>query len=705
MGFLSALRAQGQGPAPRVDRGPLGARGRARPEPGRGALPPRAAPRRARRGAASEKTTAGDADVPGRTRGGTPRPLARAPASTARAKPDPFDFDASADASVGPETDPEVPASPATRSPAAKSPGSVSRRRSPSDSEPHPGGPSGASSARNRPEPRSAPRETRPEAGPRAPPPPRRGAPPRPRRRRMRHPTGSLRADAVQAPPRHLRRGRRLRHGGGGRRRRRTTGVARERSRSVGGLRVPGRRRAERRRSLRRAERGVPRRGERRGGVRAEPRVGEANARRPERRRVGTRRRRLADEPGLRGEPSLGDPAAFPGAATTAARRAAARARAPTAEPEGAAEGFEAFDALDGGGGGGGGSSGGGRPLRLRDGNARRLDAAARLAVADEAQYALSGTGDRLPVASRLGSAAQLVAVAADPAKRRALAAQGLVPAVLAASLRLATSDPSSANGAARPRAGVIETALGAPAKETAGQRETRRLAAAALLYLSLLDADASDAAEAEKALGAANRTRDLPAALASLLETESESSAKDGEKAVRREAAAEGGFAARLADESERRAESTVRGALRGLKFLPHEAADAQTPALLAAHRAVATRERSAAAATARDARRRARREEAREAERGRRRREGGGGGGGGRARGVRGGGGGGRGGGRGGGGGGGGGGLRGGSGVGRSQGGPRRERRDGRRREARGRRRAGTLRARRRVLLQARG
>ena len=135
---------------------------------------------------------------------------------------------------------------------------------------------------------------------------------------------------------------------------------------------------------------------------------------------------------------------------------------------------------------------------------------------------------------------AQLVAVAADPAKRRALAAQGLVPAVLAASLRLATSDPSSANGAARPRAGV-ETALGAPAKETAGQRETRRLAAAALLYLSLLDADASDAAEAEKALGAANRTRDLPAALASLLETESESSAKDGEAAVRREAAAEG--------------------------------------------------------------------------------------------------------------------------------------------------------------------
>ena len=144
---LQDLRAQGQGPAPRVDRGPprqaRGGRGRAL-EPGRGA--PAASRRASARRATRCRVRENDSRRRGRPgedapRHAPPAPRARAPASTARAKPDPFDFDASADASVGPETDPEVPASPATRSPAAKSPGSASRRRSPLGLRTSPGGP------------------------------------------------------------------------------------------------------------------------------------------------------------------------------------------------------------------------------------------------------------------------------------------------------------------------------------------------------------------------------------------------------------------------------------------------------------------------------------------------------------------------------------------------------------------------------------
>jgi hypothetical protein len=148
MGFLSKIyERKGKGQRRGSIAGLLGkpAAGAGAPSsPAEAPPPPRAAPRRgARRGAASEKTTAGDADVPGEDapRHAPPAPRARAPASNARAKPDPFDFDASADASVGPETDPEVPASPATRSPAAKSPGSASRRRSPLGLRTSPGGP------------------------------------------------------------------------------------------------------------------------------------------------------------------------------------------------------------------------------------------------------------------------------------------------------------------------------------------------------------------------------------------------------------------------------------------------------------------------------------------------------------------------------------------------------------------------------------
>ena len=630
MGFLSKIyERKGKGQRRGSIAGLLGkpAAGAGAPSsPAEAPPPPRAAPRRgARRGAASEKTTAGDADVPGED---APR---HAPPAPARARPPrPPAPSPTRSTSTPPRTrawarrrTPRSPRAP-RRDPPRPSPRAARADADPpSDSEPHPGGPSGASSARNRPEPRSAPRETRPEADPRAPPPPRRARPAPPPTptdaspHRIPAPTPSKRrrvtfaeVDAydmaeededAEEPPESP-----------------ASAPAR-----WGVFGSPGD-----------AE---PSDGDRSAGPSAASLGGanaaEASAPSPE---WAKRTRVVPNEDasgrggggspmspdyagnhprGPRGVPRRGDDGE-----PAASRR---RARADEAEPEGAAEGFEAFDALDGGGGGGGGSSGGGRPLRLRDGNARRLDAAARLAVADEAQYALSGTGDRLPVASRLGSAAQLVAVAADPAKRRALAAQGLVPAVLAASLRLATSDPSSANGAARPRAGVIETA---PARRRRRRRGRGRLGGwRRRRFCTSRSSTRTRATRQRQRRRSARRIERATSRPRSRVCSRPSPSRPRRTARRRFEGRRRRRGASRLGWRTSPSAARSPRFAARfaGWKFLPHEAADAQTLALLAAHRAVATRERSAAAATARDARRRARREEAREAERGRRRRE----------------------------------------------------------------------------------
>jgi|TARA_B110000240_G_scaffold76856_1_gene87645 hypothetical protein len=90
----------------------------------------------------------------------------------------------------------------------------------------------------------------------------------------------------------------------------------------------------------------------------------------------------------------------------------------------------------------------------------------------------------------------------------------------------------------------------------------------------------------------------------------ESESS-KEKEKGARKKLGlGGGGFASLLADGAEAKALKLTRDALRSLKFLPHERADAPTLAMLAAHRALAQIERTAARASQRDAQRRARAE-----------------------------------------------------------------------------------------------
>ena len=108
------------------------------------------------------------------------------------------------------------------------------------------------------------------------------------------------------------------------------------------------------------------------------------------------------------------------------------------------------------------------------------------MADVDEAQYALGGLAPEQPAGGRLASAATLVALVADPRRRRALAAHGLAPRVLRAALDLGRS---VVDGDAR-RGGVIEAALGP-------DPETTRLAAAALLYLSAVGLPAEKAAKA----------------------------------------------------------------------------------------------------------------------------------------------------------------------------------------------------------------
>ena len=107
------------------------------------------------------------------------------------------------------------------------------------------------------------------------------------------------------------------------------------------------------------------------------------------------------------------------------------------------------------------------------------------LAGVDEGAYALGGLAPEQPAGGRLASAATLVALVADPRRRRALAAHGLAP-VLRAALDLGRS---VVDGDAR-RGGVIEAALGP-------DPETTRLAAAALLYLSAVGLPAEKAAKA----------------------------------------------------------------------------------------------------------------------------------------------------------------------------------------------------------------
>ena len=229
---------------------------------------------------------------------------------------------------------------------------------------------------------------------------------------------------------------------------------------------------------------------------------------------------------------------------------------------------------------------GDGSPSPLRGGFAAATSVTGdALADVDEAQYALGGLAPEQPAGGRLASAATLVALVADPRRRRALAAHGLAPRVLRAALDLGRS---VVDGDAR-RGGVIEAALGP-------DPETTRLAAAALLYLSAVGLPAEKAAKAYA-------DGQLATVLEGLL-TPSGRAANDTGAASRVRG---GGFEAALAGGADARAEKTIRAALKGLKFLPEEELNARTLALLAAHRALAQGEKAAAAATARDAARRA--------------------------------------------------------------------------------------------------
>ena len=369
-GFLSKIyERKGKGQRRGSIAGLLG-----KPAAGAGApSSPAEAPRRLapRLGAARDavprrKTTAGDADVPGRTRRGTPRPpLARARPPRPPRQARPVRLRRLRGRERGRRRTPRSPR--ARRIPAAKS-RAARADADPLGLEPHRGGRPALLGPG--PEPRSAPRETRPRRtlAPAAAP---EGAP------RPAPDAGGcvthriLRADAVK--------------------RRRVTfaevdaydaeededaeepRVARERSRPVGVFGSPGD--AEPSDGDRSAgPRGVPRRANERGASVPE-RVGEANAR-PKRDASGRGGGSPMSPDYARTIP--GDPAAFPRRGDDGEPAASPRARARRqAEPEGPPKG-SAFDALDG-------RrrrrrvSGGGRPLRLRDGNARRLDAAARL--------------------------------------------------------------------------------------------------------------------------------------------------------------------------------------------------------------------------------------------------------------------------------------------------------------------------------------
>ena len=233
-------------------------------------------------------------------------------------------------------------------------------------------------------------------------------------------------------------------------------------------------------------------------------------------------------------------------------------------------------------------------PLRGRFAAATAVSGDA-LADVDEAQYALGGLAPDQPAAGRVASAATLVALAAEPRRRRALAAHGLAPRVLRAALDLGRSVVDGDRGR---RGGVIEAALGP-------DPETTRLAAAALLYLSGVDLPAEETVKAYV-------DRDLATILAGLLTPSGRAANENGAgPAAAGSTAASGvrggGFEAALAGGADARAERSIRAALKGLKFLPEEELDARTLALLAAHRALARGEKAAAAATARDAARRA--------------------------------------------------------------------------------------------------
>jgi len=249
------------------------------------------------------------------------------------------------------------------------------------------------------------------------------------------------------------------------------------------------------------------------------------------------------------------------------------------------------------------------------------------LAALDEAQYALSGLGADQPLAGRLACASSLVAIAADARYRRALAQHGLAPRLCRAALDLCASVVGAREGRVRfdsaddADGGVIARALAAERlKKTS---PALGLSAAALLYLSTLELRAGEAS-------ALYAERDVAGILAGLMrraDFDAETNAFSGsgskkgpfEKAPARrlrldetkasdetEKNHSGGFGALLADGAETKALRTTRDALRSLKFLPHEAMDAPTLALLAAHRALAQSERAAARASQREARRR---------------------------------------------------------------------------------------------------
>ena len=231
-----------------------------------------------------------------------------------------------------------------------------------------------------------------------------------------------------------------------------------------------------------------------------------------------------------------------------------------------------------------------------------------QLAALDEAQYALSGLSDDAPVAGRLACASSLVAICADARYRRALAQHGLAPRVCRAALDLCASVvgvQAKLGGQKDEDAGVIARAL----KEKNEKSPALGLSAAALLYLSTLELRASEAT-------VTYAERDVAGILAGLMRhvefRSVEGEVKDAKNTGARKklGLGGGGFGALLADSAEAKAMKTTRDALRSLKFLPHEAADAPTLALLAAHRALAQIERTAARASQRDAQRRSRAE-----------------------------------------------------------------------------------------------
>ena len=253
-------------------------------------------------------------------------------------------------------------------------------------------------------------------------------------------------------------------------------------------------------------------------------------------------------------------------------------------------------------------------PSPMRDARTSTIpESSDALAALDEAQYALSGLGDDAPLAGRLACASSLVAICAEPRFRRALAQHGLAPRVCRAALDLCASvvgvsAKRGAKGVDPDDHGVIARAL--REKCVRSTSPALGLSAAALLYLSTLELRASEAC-------ATYAERDVAGILAGLMRhtefsaSEESESSKEKEKGARKKLGlGGGGFASLLADGAEAKALKLTRDALRSLKFLPHERADAPTLAMLAAHRALAQIERTAARASQRDAQRRARAE-----------------------------------------------------------------------------------------------